>query len=512
MFYSPLVIIFLEGSLNKINQNMAKSTQVLKTSMTILTGGNVPAYTLEYLSPSKNKKVGDFETIVLPYIELGRSGTCTIQYGEDRPTVSRKHAAIERRNNDYFLLQLSTTNPSLINGEPIDEESQLSNGDEIQLSMEGPKLRFNVTPAGTSNIGFTRKMNLVISQASKPYKRALFSLAIIFFLVCLAGAWFIYSQQRQIKIIEATNEELKIKREQDSLAFLQEMNRNKTILADLKQGNRKYLDEINKLNTQITLLAEKPKFKDTEIYQNVEKNIYFLQTEEIKLIFPNRSSGNINKKWIGTAFLCDDGKLITARHCIQAWRFSDNDTLGYINYCENNGGEVIIKYKAISDTDTIEFFYNDVIMDEADIIIPYMQDNRSAGNIKRAPSRDFKTDWAYVKTTKSAISNIHYDKKLSTSLDAGEQLYIFGYSLALSGSDKNNVKSLFSESKVAQSGVSADGVITITDRNYEPGSSGGPVFVLHNDSIKCVGIISFSMFHRGEKTSIGGIVPIDNIK
>ena len=149
---------------------MAKSTQALKTSMTILTGGNVPAYTLEYLSPSKNKGVGDFETIVVPYIEIGRSNSCAVQFGEDKPTVSRKHAAIERRENNYFLLQLSSTNPSLINGIPIDKDSQLNNGDEIQFSMEGPKLRFNITPAGTSNMGFTKKMNLVIRQASKPYR------------------------------------------------------------------------------------------------------------------------------------------------------------------------------------------------------------------------------------------------------------------------------------------------------------------------------------------------------
>ena len=482
--------------------------------MTILTGGNVPAYTLEYLSPSKNKGVGDFETIVVPYIEIGRSNSCAVQFGEDKPTVSRKHAAIERRENNYFLLQLSSTNPSLINGIPIDKDSQLNNGDEIQFSMEGPKLRFNITPAGTSNMGFTKKMNLVIRQASKPYRKALYSLAIIFVLVCLTGAWFIYSQQKQIRIIEATNKEFKNKREQDSLAYLQEFKKNATLFSDLKQGNKKYLDEINKLNTQITLLAEKPKFKDTEIYQAVEDNIYFLQVEEIRLTYPDRIRGNINKKWIGSAFLCDDGKLITARHCIQAWRFSGNDTLNQINLCENNKGEVFVKYKAISNKDTIEFHFEDVVLNgNDDIIIPYELDKRPTGyDLKRAPSHDFKSDWAYVITDRASISRISLDKKLSTNLKAGEKLYIFGYSLALGGPGETSVKSLFSESKVAQSGVSLAGVITITDRNYEPGSSGGPVFVISNDSIKCVGIISFSMFHGGENTSIGGIVPIANIK
>ncbi len=491
---------------------MAKSTQALKTSMTILTGGNVPAYTLEYLSPSKNKGVGEFETIVVPYIELGRSNSCAVQFGEDKPTVSRKHAAIERRESNYFLLQLSTTNPSLINGIPVSKEAQLNNGDEIQLSMEGPKLRFNTTASGTSNMGFTKKMNLVIRQASKPYRKALFSLAIIFVLVCLTGAWFIYSQQKQLKIIEAANEELNNKRQQDSLAYLQEINKNTTLFADLKRGNKKYLDEINQLNTQIKLLAEIPKFNDTEIYQVVKDNIYFLQVQEIRVTQPDRSYGNINKKWMGTAFLCDDGKLITARHCIQAWRFSGNDTLDQINLCENNKGELFVKYKAISNKDTIEFNFEDVVLNgNDDIVLPYEMDKRPTGYIiKRAPSHDLKSDWAYIKTDRASISRISNDKKLSTNLKAGEKLYIFGYSLALGG--PSEAKPLFSESKVAQSGVSSAGVITITDRNYEPGSSGGPVFVINNDSIKCVGIISFSMFYGGDNTSIGGIVPIANIK
>jgi pSer/pThr/pTyr-binding forkhead associated (FHA) protein len=491
---------------------MAKSTQALKTSMTILAGGNVPAYTLEYLSPAKNKKVGNFETIVVPYIELGRSNSCAVQFGEDNPTVSRKHAAIERRENIYFLIQLSSTNPSLINGISIAREGQLNNGDEIQLSMEGPKLRFNVTPTGTSSLGFTKKMNLVISQASKPYRRALYSLAVIFILVCLTGAWFIYSQQKQLKIIQTANDELKIKRQQDSLAFLQEINKNARLFNDLKRDRKKYLDETNRLNTQIKILSEVPKYKDTEIYQAVKDNIYFLQVEEIRVTQPDRSYGNINKKWMGTAFLCDDGKLITSRHCIQAWRFSGNDTLNQINLCENNKGELFIKYRAISNKDTIEFRFEDVVLNgKDDITLQYEMDNRPTGYIiKRAPSHNLSSDWAYVKTDNKNVSQISYDKNLSTNLNAGEKLYIFGYSLALGG--RSEAKPLFSESRVAQSGVNSAGIITITDRNYEPGSSGGPVLMISNDSIKCIGIISFSMIYGGDNTSIGGIVPIANIK
>ena len=54
---------------------MAKETTAFKTGMTVLRGGNVPAYTLEYLSPGKRKQIGDFVTIVVPYAEMGRDNT-----------------------------------------------------------------------------------------------------------------------------------------------------------------------------------------------------------------------------------------------------------------------------------------------------------------------------------------------------------------------------------------------------------------------------------------------------
>ena len=185
---------------------MAKVTQTIKTGMTVITGGNVPAYTLEYLTPSKKKRAGEFETIVVPYIELGRANNCNILYGDESPTVSRRHAAIERRGNDYYLTHLSQTNPSLINGKPVVQEAKLNNGDEIQLSMEGPKLRFNATPAGTSKMGFTKKINLLIKQSTRQYRTAMYSLMAALVIVALVGAWFIYSQHGELKNIRKIND------------------------------------------------------------------------------------------------------------------------------------------------------------------------------------------------------------------------------------------------------------------------------------------------------------------
>lgn len=156
-------------------------TQAMMTGARILAGADVPAYTLTYLSNSTTKRVGDYETIVIPTIQLGRDGGCAIRFSHNEfPTVSGTHAAIERQAENVVVIKhLSQSNPTLVNGRPINKEWYLNNGDVVQLSMEGPKLRYNTSPTGTAKIGFTKKFELVAEQAIKPYKTALSAIALI---------------------------------------------------------------------------------------------------------------------------------------------------------------------------------------------------------------------------------------------------------------------------------------------------------------------------------------------
>jgi hypothetical protein len=93
---------------------------------------------------------------------------------------------------------------------------------------------------------------------------------------------------------------------------------------------------------------------------------------------------------------------------------------------------------------------------------------------------------------------------------------VLGFSLGKGGPGDGDIKPLFSESSVAQSGISKEGIITVTNRNFESGNSGGPVFIfspLSESRIVCIGIISFGNFDTlGGLSSIGGVVPIANIK
>ena len=102
-------------------------------------------YTLEHKVSSKYHKAGETQQIIIDQIELGRASTCQVRFDESFTTVSRRHAAIVKDGDNWKLVQLSQTNSTYLNGHKVDKEWYLQNGDEIQLSTNGPKLGFIVT-------------------------------------------------------------------------------------------------------------------------------------------------------------------------------------------------------------------------------------------------------------------------------------------------------------------------------------------------------------------------------
>ena len=59
---------------------------------------------------------------------VGRDATADIHI--DEPLVSRAHARIERRGARYFLIDLSSTNYTRVNGAVVSEH-ELKHGDEV---------------------------------------------------------------------------------------------------------------------------------------------------------------------------------------------------------------------------------------------------------------------------------------------------------------------------------------------------------------------------------------------
>ena len=87
--------------------------------------------------------------------------------------------------NNWQLVHLSQSNPTLVNGRPIQGTYYLQSGDEIQLSVNGPRLGF-IQPQGkqglTSSIKLTERMNLFRQQALRPYRRAIWALSALLIL------------------------------------------------------------------------------------------------------------------------------------------------------------------------------------------------------------------------------------------------------------------------------------------------------------------------------------------
>ena len=76
-----------------------------------------------------------------PLTILGRSAPGAVALGAD-PYLSRRHAAIQCHEADYWFVDLQSANGSFINQRPVSGPQRLSAGDTIQVGMTA--LRFEL--------------------------------------------------------------------------------------------------------------------------------------------------------------------------------------------------------------------------------------------------------------------------------------------------------------------------------------------------------------------------------
>lgn len=172
----------------------------------LMGGAHKQFYVLEHRMSSKYHRAGETQKIIVDQIEMGRDPRCQVRFDDSFTSVSRRHAAIVRDGAGWKLVHLSKVNTTLLNGRPVTDEWYLQNGDEIQLSSNGPRIGFIVPQGDRSmikNINFTERFSLFRQQALKPYKQMMVWMSVVFLLV-IGGfiGWSVLNQQQNQKTNE----------------------------------------------------------------------------------------------------------------------------------------------------------------------------------------------------------------------------------------------------------------------------------------------------------------------
>lgn len=478
-------------------------------------------YTLEHKVSSLYHKAGECQQIIVDQIELGRASTCQVRFDESFTTVSRRHAAIVKDGDNWKLVQLSQTNATYLNGHRVEKEWYLQNGDEIQLSTNGPKLGFIAAQGDkglVKSIGLTARLNLFSQQALRPYKQALVAMSILFILVVggLSSWNYILNQdvesanKQLIALIEMNNGNQQMI---DSL--IQELNDNQRkmkgyeehmeTLEEQAEQALKAAADARRLADSAMTATPKSEIADGSIKEQCFPYTYFIQVGSELRITKFDGTKRIYK-WGGSAtgFLLEDGRFITARHVIEPWCYPSFKMVEINQIINTEAKEVEVNFVATSNSgDKIVFTNKQCRMDRsADEIMPIVNEDGFSLVTKWDLSGD--GDWAVIQTNKT--KGLPFDNELSVNLPITTKLQILGFPHGRGGEDMRAPSPISSHAEVAREGLDVDNTIMTANDNTEPGNSGGPVFVKRNNKYIVVGILSGSYLEKGQ------VVPIKAAK
>lgn len=500
---------------------MAQATQPYRRSLSgsigagmksVFNGGGRTYYMLVHKVSSKYHKAGESQPIIVDQIEIGRDSKCQVRFDESFPTVSRRHAAIEKDGDKWKLVQLSTTNSTYLNGQKVHKEWYLQNGDEIQLSTNGPKLGF-VVPEGergkVSSIGLTARLNLFRQQALRPYKTALTVMASVLVLVIAGATWGLADANKKIKQDSVRIAQLMKQKETDSIAMdslgrMLDENIKKLRKSELK------IDSLGKklASTQYQLRTMQVNLP-THILSKYANSTYYLQ---FQASFPGNTIG-----CSGTGFLLEDGRFVTAQHCVNLAMFPERKQaiFALIALAKYHPGLVTYKIVATSPNDKFEMTFtpNNNPFHWGNL------DYRCIGSIemKGVPYPVYASyqidyrDYAWIQTNKKG--NIPIDAEFSKNMPAGTKLSILGFPMGGGAEKLTNVTPLFVESSVMRPGLDKNGCIQLSNDETDHGNSGGPVFAVRDGKAVVVGILSGSSALGGDPNAKwkGRVVPISAI-
>lgn len=468
-------------------------------------------FILEHKGSSLYHHAGESQKFIIDQVELGRGGSCQVQFDESFTTVSRRHAVIIREGERWKIVQLSTTNSTLVNGQAIYSERYLENGDEIQLSIGGPRMGF-IVPMGrqglVSSIRMTERLNLFRKQALKPYKSAIAWLAVVL-VIGFAGAGFLLWNQNG---------------EMDKLAKSNEYQRNK--IDNLIRSNeyqQRMLDDFEKKHIADSIEIEKLKKNPVKIIvdpnkdvvaavKKVESSVYAVLT---RVCVSNGEKTSV-ATCQGTGFLLDDGRFVTARHCVEPWKYDCGEwqTIYALSRVEGSGFRIWAEIIALNNNgETFKFRSEDFRMDKS-YDTPYTvkldfggKVYELEGSIGFGSEASLGNDWAYIRTSKRG--NILDGKDISQTLTKGVIVHLLGFPKSLGIMDGESiVEPIYNSMAVSRTGLN-NGRCIMVSQGIDHGNSGGPVFVMSNGRLKVIGIVSRG---DGESEFYNHLIPMSNLR
>jgi len=530
-----------------------------------LFGKGRPYYVLEHHTASKYHKAGEAQEIIIDQIEIGRDPQCQVRFDSTFSTVSRRHAAIVREGYQWKLVNLSEVNSTFVNGTRVDKEIQLQNGDEIQLSVSGPKLSF-IVPQGNKatvgSIGLTRRLTLFRQQALAPYKTALTVLSALLILLIIGGIWYgidarnkqnaLIAQQTELMqradAIEAEKEALSKRvaaSDEEAASIRRELAEKDRELADI----RTIQTELKNRAPQVIVrqVATPAPISSSKQYDDDEKDVSSSKSKETirngatstetvgvmtdieevnpyvyviildKLEWQNAKEPVRTYKFdriAGTGFMLNDGKFVTARHVIEPWYYYNRipekdlefaEALKEINRALFNNGQLTAHYTIISPTGRrFQFSYDQIIANRSDDKPHTQRKGRRVYTYVEAEASDThsRLDWAYFRTGER--KGLEADLSLSNTLAQGLTLELLGYPKGLGADDIYNLRPQYSTGIVAAPGL--DGYGLIVSSNTEGAHIGAPVLHKKDGKYVVVGIIS------GDEHTKKVCVPISEVK
>lgn len=556
---------------------MATTTQNYKRTIAGSVGAGMGAlfnasgrtyYMLEHKTNTKFHNAGDSQKIIIDEIELGRDGGCQVRFDESCETVSRKHAAIQRDGENWKLIHLSQSNPTFVNGQPVDGERILQSGDEIQLSANGPRMGF-IVPQGkqalTSSISLTERMGLFRQQALAPYKRALWAMGILLVLVIAGFGYWNYTlgkqnQALQEQLIEYQAKSDSLNNVQNALVaeisdlddkiahstgsqrtiYIQQRAAAQEKLNSAKQESERINEAINEIkNENPEVAAETPAVSTPEPaaddvievatdgaeddIENYNDCVYTLKIDNIKVSYNgvDIEHGVANPGVVGNGFLIDNGNFVTARQNVQPWIYSGVITDGVwrdeLAQYFALGCDIEIQYSAYSAQGAAKkFTFNSRdFQHPADYVTKEIEITKTIRkiitkySISVSYTSSHRISYQQFASHSSCYAVIRGLSNTGiptskTSMEGGRQVKVAGYT------GWQNVHNLGQFRYITSTTTTKDtnnGTYTLQDGGTQRGYLGSPAFVKDSDGkYRVVGVFVGSLF--GEPR----IVPISRCK